>query len=517
VSTAFLEESRLAQVNAIDVDVYQPAGTELRRLSCESALELSSGPDAGVLESVHVAEGRLDPGAPNVVFEGLEPTETFVVARALSESCVSLGAGCTSRQLVSGESATLHILLEADDEGTACHTGRLCVEGMCVPCESDGQCEDEDPCTEDSCHEGSCVLNPNYAPGCGTCVSARGIQHRTSFDALSTGIAAIPREPGVPAPQELVVVAPGIIELHEVPSSGEPLRVAVTHHEAHAPLPPVVVGDWVIVADGRGDLVEVYQTSALRSGDAEAIAAVDEGYGPFTSVAAGDRFAYLATGNALASLVLVDITELPMLPSIGPEDVSSYFPSPVLLALDVGPSGSWLYGVNRRFPCAAQLDEDGRLSGSTIFSHYVGDVRAADLSSRWLFVAGGEQGLTMIDRLRIEDPDNCCDGEAIHEHRLPLDCLGSDCEPVVAAAVAGEDRAVVVTSRGWDPAGATIYLLDVSDPSAVAVVVSAVSLARPAYQGLELLVVDSTVYVAGINAAGDDGRIDVYDLLCPSR
>jgi hypothetical protein len=74
-----------------------------------------------------------------------------------ADSCDS-ALGCEHTPVVNGL---------ACDDGDACTLADACTEGTCTGGGAK-DCDDQDPCTDDSCADGACVHTPNNGPGCCT-------------------------------------------------------------------------------------------------------------------------------------------------------------------------------------------------------------------------------------------------------------------------------------------------------------------------------------------------------------
>jgi len=562
VTTSGLDAALYSSLAALEVDVFQPTGSGVAGLTCSSLLDGTHDPDGPLLESARVGGLDMDTDAHAATLEGFATGRTLFLIRGRDEACGAVAAGCAEAPLFSEQMAVVTVRLLPVDVPSPCPATTACVDGRCVTCDSDEQCDDGDPCTFGECDEGTCTFSAaqtdgdrdgagaavcggddcddadplvypgaarrcgrgvdhdcdgviDDAQGCGECNGATGLVLRASIDTPAVGLFAVGSEPDGDGIQELFVGTPASIEVYTVPASGAPSLQGSTPFLGVEPLPPAVLGAYTLVADfGTGGL-RLFETEALRAGDGEALSHVGTEQGTVSAMVADRRYAYIAVGAGEGSLATIPTSGLPALPE--PETMlgSGQWRNSAALALDRGPSRGWIFGVLGQYIAWAELDDGGEVLRSGSASVMEGFGWDIAVLPEWLLLAQGDRGLMMVDRARVVSDERCCSEADYSYLMLPAGCVDEHCEHTVVVAPLGADRVLAMTHTNSGPQRSFLYLIDTSDPSALAPVGDPIPLSHPTATGRDIWVSGSTVYVAGKVQDEAAGVVDVFDLVCP--
>jgi hypothetical protein len=449
----------------------------------------------------------------------------------------------------------------------------------CLPCAGDEECDDDDPCTVDSCASGRCLFaleSPrdhdgdehaldecggddcddddaqvhagadrrcgsgvdhdcdgtiDDAQGCGPCVptdlATFGLPETIAVDARDGLFVVGTEDPSSTEELMLYALSPTEIQVVAVRREGGYRAMGTTSHGANNPLPPVVVGEHLVLVEiGDPSRLMVFTRDALAEGTAGSpVVLEDPPWGRPRSIFVTDRTLYVTTWPT--SLWAVDLDDLPEVPE----------PTGILLndgaawgdCADMARAGDYLL-------CVEAMESTSTLSvaelvaphGAVPVNQFSLDQEEATDLEAFPDLQGGAQfglaqrtaGLTLViqESLAWDDWSWGFQDALIHL-AFPLPFCGetSTCEWAKEIAAFGPEAAVVLTRDDHlaSPGTLRLYLVNLVAP-AMPTAVNGVAVSDPApVPGREehLFVSGSLVFVA-TSPIESDPVVKLYRVDC---
>jgi len=531
-----LPESQQSTFEFLEVTVVAASDTNGQDVVCEGFLDGSLRTDAPSLRIESTQLFRPAQEAPSTIGHLGEGRHLFVVM-ATDPLCAVVARGCSDVTLRSGDDRTVPVRLATPMGNLHCGEQMACVEGRCRPCENDGDCDDGIACTTEQCDAGQCnraQVSPipdrkcgaaldhdcdgivDDRQGCGACQNPIGLERVHTIETAAAQIAIIGPKPSGVGSSELYVATPATLEVYEISDSGSASLLGSSDHESITPFKPVVMSNHVIVGgSGRAGLF-LFDRGALRTGGAEPIATVGEGFGALNGLGANVQTAFISTAFTLGT---IDLRWLPFLPEPITLATSDWLGAQQFEAnLDVFLSVA-LRSLS--FGILAQGREVLETGVHSVTSGLGFDVAFHGEDN--VLLARGTSGL---HRIPLDVYITPSDGEWIPARAtrisFPTDCHLSDndieCHQLQSVEPVG-DRAAVFTSAL--PGSATeftmVHLANFDNDGAGELLESHV-LSEQDAETTEIAVAGDFVYVAArpYNPAGSlgAGAVDIYRIVC---
>ena len=543
-------------------------------------------PEGRALFFARARDARCEVVGAGCIIEELEERRSVEVSITLEPLAVPLT--CPSElACVQGECRPCLDEEECDD-GDLCTADR-CAEARCVTtpidgctaCERDDECDDDDLCTHDVCDDGVCASwseptldedADGHSPvACGgdDCDDAdpavhngaerrcgRAVDHdcdgtiddSQGCEPCSPSATASPilfATLDVDARQGLYVVGSeptdemGLREVYAVSSSeiqvvtigteGVVEARGVTSHGVRDPLPPVVVGEHLILLERSDPFgLRVFSREELISGEASVLFATDEPpWGRPYSVLVGDGVLYISTRpNSLWSLDLARLPEIELGERAILEGLDSW-----RNCTDMIRGGDYILGIEPLMSestlSVAEITSPGVARGFKQFHISLGEPTDIELftgaDGRVRFgMAERLIGLSLIDLESVHLDEDEWDRD--YEEELPyvefpeVGCFDtSSCQWPTKVSSFGPDTALVLTRDDHliEPGTLRLYMADLSDPSApVAGAWVEVSEPAPVPGREEHIFVSGSLAFVGTTPLDSSSVVKVYSIDC---
>jgi hypothetical protein len=504
--------------------------------------------------------GGVEGAAPRPIGH-LDDGRALFLAVARDDACRVVARACLPVLFQSGQDREVVLDLEAvTPPARGCVSPLGCVGGTCGPCVEDAHCDDGDLCTADRCVAGECRSAPavpdldedghgsqscaggddcddgdplsypgatrrcgrgvdhdcdgmvDDAQGCGPCSPATGLATLGSIAVPVEGLFVLGPAADGPATYELLVsTTSGAIEVHAVDSSGTHELLGSTDVFDAPPFAPQVIGDYTLVAGPGASGVALYLTDDLRSGGATPVALADIGGEELGTFLAGAREAYASTVSEDPSLVRLDLAALPTLPAAERLSTPGAWAPVSALVTD----GAWLFGVLGPVVSWARLSADGATeeTGATDLSAHLGAAAAGygldvALSPDRVVLAQGYAGLMLVTRASFDPEVGCCEYDRLV---VPEGCSGALCFAARHVALAGPDRAVVLSGDGSGSRRTLVSLVDIGDPAAPREVDSVYAAGT---SSRDVVVSGSMIFAASVEPETGAGSVDLVEIVC---